>query len=54
MDGRPVLAKVRAQGLLLTIAGGNTLRFTPPLIVQDHEIDEALAKVEAAIAEVAS
>ncbi len=54
VDGRTVLAKVRARGLLLTVAGTNTLRFTPPLVVQDHEIDEALAMTDAAIAEVAS
>jgi acetylornithine/N-succinyldiaminopimelate aminotransferase len=54
VDGRAAFGKARAQGLLLTIAGGNTLRFTPPLVVQEHEIDEALAMTSAAIAEVAS
>lgn len=54
IEGRTALAKVRARGLLLTVAGTNTLRFTPPLIVQDHEIDAALAMTEAAIAEVGS
>jgi acetylornithine/N-succinyldiaminopimelate aminotransferase len=54
VDGRAALAKVRARGLLLTVAGTNTLRFTPPLVVKEHEIDEALASTEAAIAEMAS
>jgi acetylornithine/N-succinyldiaminopimelate aminotransferase len=54
IEGRTALAKVRARGLLLTVAGTNTLRFTPPLIVQDNEIDAALAMTEAAIAEVGS
>ena len=52
IDGRTALAKVRARGLLLTVAGTNTLRFTPPLVVQDHEIDAALEMTDAAIAEV--
>lgn len=54
LDGRTVLNKVRARGLLLTVAGTNTLRFTPPLVVKEREIDEALALTDAAIAEVAS
>ena len=52
MDGRTVLGKVRTRGLLLTVAGTNTLRFTPPLVVTEREIDEALAMTDAAIAEV--
>lgn len=54
IDGRTALAKVRARGLLLTVAGANTLRFTPPLVAKEHEIDEALAMTDAAMAEVAS
>ena len=54
MDGRTVLAKVRTRGLLLTVAGTNTLRFTPPLVVKEQEIDEGLAMTDAAIAEVAA
>lgn len=54
IDARTALGKVRARGLLLTIAGGSTLRFTPPLVVTEHEIDEALETTDAAMAEVAS
>jgi acetylornithine/N-succinyldiaminopimelate aminotransferase len=52
LEGRTVLNKVRAKGLLLTVAGTNTLRYTPPLVITDHEIDEALAMTDAALAEV--
>ena len=54
IDARTALGKVRARGLLLTIAGGSTLRFTPPLVVTEHEIDEALETTDVAMAEVAS
>jgi acetylornithine/N-succinyldiaminopimelate aminotransferase len=53
VDARIALGKIRDRGVLLTIAGTNVLRFTPPLIISDAEIDEALAEVESALAEVA-
>jgi len=34
-----------SEGLLFNIAGGNTLRFIPPLIVEKTEIDEAYEKL---------
>ncbi|HET9960137.1 MAG TPA: acetylornithine transaminase [Polyangiaceae bacterium] len=45
VDARAVLQKLWDAGLLLTIAGGQALRFSPPLIVSDAEIDEALAVI---------
>lgn len=51
VDARLALARVRERGVLLTIAGGSVLRFTPPLIVTAAEIDEALALVEATLSE---
>lgn len=33
------------NGLLFNIAGGNTLRFVPPLILEDRHIDEAHVKL---------
>jgi predicted acetylornithine/succinylornithine family transaminase len=39
----PVVAAALDAGLLLTSAGERTLRLTPPLVVAEHEIDEALA-----------
>ena len=38
------------EGLLLVAAGPSVVRFVPPLIVSEAEIDEALAKFEKAVA----
>ena len=38
------------QGLLLVPAGKNVVRFVPPLIISQAEIEEALEKFEAAVA----
>lgn len=54
IDARAALNGARERGVLLTIAGANVLRFTPPLIVTEAEIDEALVAVEAALAEVSA
>lgn len=51
-DPRNLLNAVREQGVLLTAAGANVLRFTPPLVVTETEIEEGLARVDAALAEV--
>lgn len=53
VDARVALAKIRDRGVLLTIAGANVLRFTPPLIISDAQLEEALAEVDAALGEVA-
>jgi len=50
-DPRNLLNAVREQGVLLTAAGSNVLRFTPPLVVTEAQIDEGLARVDAALAE---
>jgi len=52
VDARATLGRAREHGLLLTIAGGTTLRFTPPLVVTEAEIDEALALTRRTLAEV--
>ena len=39
-----------AQRLVLNAAGGNTLRFVPPLIIDDATIATAMHRFEAAIA----
>ncbi|HEV8192579.1 MAG TPA: aspartate aminotransferase family protein [Ktedonobacterales bacterium] len=53
------LAEARAQdimdralerGLLITNAGPSTIRFVPPLIIQQGEIDEAVEKLDASLA----
>jgi predicted acetylornithine/succinylornithine family transaminase len=51
-EAAPVVARAREHGLLVSVAGGNVVRFAPPLIVTRAEIDEAIAKLDAALAEV--
>jgi acetylornithine/N-succinyldiaminopimelate aminotransferase len=48
-EPRELLNAVRERGVLLTAAGSNVLRFTPPLVVTDAEIDEGLARVDEAL-----
>ena len=50
LDPRNVLGVTREQGVLLTAAGTNVLRFTPPLVITEAQIDEGLARVDAALA----
>jgi acetylornithine/N-succinyldiaminopimelate aminotransferase len=54
VDGRQVLGALQRRGLLLTIAGASALRFTPPLVVSDAEIDEAIALTGDVLADVAA
>ena len=42
LDRRQVMHQARERGLLLTMAGSDTLRFCPPLIVGRAHIDEAV------------
>lgn len=39
-------ASLRERGVLLTVAGGATLRFSPPLTISEHELDEGIEAVE--------
>lgn len=48
-DPAKVLATIREAGVLLSLAGGNVLRFSPPLCIREHEIDEAMTTVEKAL-----
>jgi predicted acetylornithine/succinylornithine family transaminase len=50
-DPQRALAAVRDQGVLLSIAGADVLRFTPPLCVTRAEIDEGVATVERVLAQ---
>jgi acetylornithine/N-succinyldiaminopimelate aminotransferase len=52
VDARAALAKVRDKGVLLTIAGGQVLRFTPPLVVTEDELEEGIRKVGEALSEI--
>ena len=50
IDPRAALNRAREHGVLLTIAGGRVLRFTPPLVVTEAELSEGVAKLDAALA----
>ncbi len=39
----------REEGLLINTAGGNTLRFVPPLVVTEADVEEALSRLEAGL-----
>jgi acetylornithine/N-succinyldiaminopimelate aminotransferase len=49
IEPRAVLGIAREHGVLLTAAGTNVLRFTPPLVVTKAEIAEGLARVDEAL-----
>lgn len=48
-DPNQVVAASRKAGLLHNSAGGRALRFLPPLIVSDEQVDEALNRLETAL-----
>jgi len=50
-DAAPVVARAREQGLLVSVAGGNVVRFVPPLVVTKPEIDEALSILDSVLAQ---
>jgi predicted acetylornithine/succinylornithine family transaminase len=45
-DAAPVVARAREQKVLLSVAGGNVVRFAPPYIVTDEELTEGVAALE--------
>lgn len=49
-DGaKQVAAACRAEGLLVNTAGGTTVRFVPPLVVEPEHVDDALRRFERAV-----
>jgi acetylornithine/N-succinyldiaminopimelate aminotransferase len=50
VDARQLLESLRAAGVLLTIAGGSALRFSPALNIERSEIDEGVAIVDRVLA----
>ena len=44
VDTRAVLGALRDRGVLVSQAGDRVVRFAPPLIVTDLEIDEGIAR----------
>ncbi|MEA2696535.1 MAG: acetylornithine/N-succinyldiaminopimelate aminotransferase [Myxococcales bacterium] len=51
-DAAPVVAKARDAGLLISVAGGNVIRFAPALIVSKAQVDEAIAILDDVLAQV--
>jgi acetylornithine/N-succinyldiaminopimelate aminotransferase len=49
VDPRKVLGTVQESGVLVTIAGGQALRFSPPLVVSKSELEEGVALLERAL-----
>jgi acetylornithine/N-succinyldiaminopimelate aminotransferase len=47
---REILPKVQEEGLLLTAAGENILRFSPPLVVSVAELEEGVASLRRVLA----
>ena len=50
---RAVLGTMQARGLLLSVAGARALRFSPPLVVTQEQIAEALGMLDATLGELA-
>ncbi len=49
VDSRKVLGALQESGVLVTIAGGQALRFSPPLVVTKGELEEGVALLERAL-----
>ena len=49
VDARKVMTALQEQGVLVTIAGGQALRFSPPLVVTGSELEEAVTVLESAL-----
>jgi acetylornithine aminotransferase/acetylornithine/N-succinyldiaminopimelate aminotransferase len=45
-----IMDRALEQGVLITNAGPSTIRFVPPLIVERADVDEAITKIDAALA----
>ena len=44
-----IVAKCLEEGLVAITAGGNVLRFAPPLIIKKEHVDEMIEKLEACL-----
>jgi acetylornithine/N-succinyldiaminopimelate aminotransferase len=42
IEGADIVNKCLHKGLLINSTGGKTLRFVPPLIITDRDIDQAM------------
>ncbi|MSP59375.1 MAG: aspartate aminotransferase family protein [Myxococcales bacterium] len=48
-DATPVVQRCREGGVLLSVAGGTVVRFAPPLIVVQAELDQGIEALDAAL-----
>lgn len=48
-DAAPYVQRARERGVLLSVAGGTVVRFVPPFVVTDAEIDEGVAALDAVL-----
>ncbi|MHB8156085.1 MAG: acetylornithine transaminase [Desulfocucumaceae bacterium] len=51
VDGREIVARCQEQGLLINCVNNNTLRFLPPLIITEGDVDEAIDILERVMGE---
>jgi len=49
IDAAAVAANALDRGLVINVPGPSTLRFLPPLVIGEADVDEALEKLEAAL-----
>ena len=52
IDARDLLERLRFAGVLLTIAGGSALRFSPALNIERSEIDEAVGILDEVLSKI--
>jgi 4-aminobutyrate aminotransferase-like enzyme len=44
-----VVARCREAGVLLSVAGGTVVRFVPPYVVTEAQLDRGVATLDAAL-----
>ncbi|MFP4597811.1 MAG: acetylornithine transaminase [Persicimonas sp.] len=49
-DAHDIYLECRNHGLLINTAGGDTLRFVPPLVITESDVNEALSRLADALA----
>jgi predicted acetylornithine/succinylornithine family transaminase len=50
-DAAPIVVKARERHVLLSVAGGNVVRFAPPFIVTNEELEEGVAALDEVLSE---
>jgi acetylornithine/N-succinyldiaminopimelate aminotransferase len=50
-DPKPLQGALRAKKLLVGVAGENTLRLAPPLIVDEAQVSQAVDAIDAALSD---